>query len=50
MDLWLGDENLYSRLSDGAKKRYYKERNAKRMSRLTENYYVDMLKKKGYLT
>lgn len=50
MDLLLGDDNLYSILSDGAKKRYYKELNAKRMSRLTENYYVDMLKKKGYLT
>ena len=44
----LNDRELYSLLSKNAKERYNTELNAKRTARLTEEYYVEILNKKGY--
>lgn len=44
--LLLEDENLYKKLSRGAKKRFEDELNSRRMTRLTEKLYVSLLKKR----
>lgn len=43
------DNELYIRLSENARKRFYSELNALRMTKDTEKYYFDMLKRKRLL-
>ena len=44
--LLLEDDKLYERLSGGARARFDNELNSKRMTRLTEELYVALLKKR----
>lgn len=44
--LLLEDKKLYERLSEGARARFDNELNSKRMTRLTEELYVALLKKR----
>lgn len=43
------DSELYVRLSENAKKRFYSELNSVRMTRETEKYYLSMIKRKRLL-
>lgn len=44
--LLLEDEKLYKKLSDGARARFESELNSRRMTRLTEELYAELLKKR----